>query len=289
MEMMKIRKGNDIRLKVQLKLNTPVLEARAVTPVGGAFQDMDENEYLNFSEVYHDGNNNYVRPQHVYTGASATDYASNEYANIQSIRAIFINTTLRENLERAFIKKNRFIGRFPIEPFVHEFEPTAYNIHSMGYARNRVFVHTPYQGFGLHPNWNECLPVHDTDYTRYFAPVSSTTDPRVKIVDFPAQAQLTEGVYQLVIVAKVFDPGYNNNLRTVTVNYNNVFEIVKDSKDATDSPVQIEINSDSNLSQLQDVYVISGHYSDNDVRLRRNDNSVINVDISPITSWYEGE
>lgn len=37
MEMMKIRKGNDIRLKVQLKLNTPVLETRAVTPVGGAF------------------------------------------------------------------------------------------------------------------------------------------------------------------------------------------------------------------------------------------------------------
>lgn len=87
----------------------------------------------------------------------------------------------------------------------------------------------------------------------------------------------------------MLDPGYKNNLRTITINYNNVFEIVKDSKDATDSPVQIEINNDSNLNQLQDVYVVSGQYSDNDVRLRRNDNSVINVDVSPITSWYEGD
>lgn len=93
----------------------------------------------------------------------------------------------------------------------------------------------------------------------------------------------------MVIIAQVLDPGYKNNLRTITINYNNVFEIVKDSKDATDSPVQIEINSDSNLNQLQDVYVVSGQYSDNDVRLRRNDNSVINVDVSPITSWYEGD
>lgn len=93
----------------------------------------------------------------------------------------------------------------------------------------------------------------------------------------------------MVIIAQVLDPGYKNNLRTITINYNNVFEIVKDSKDATDSPVQIEINNDSNLNQLQDVYVVSGQYSDNDVRLRRNDNSVINVDVSPITSWYEGD
>ena len=287
MEMMKIRKGNDIRLKVQLKINTPVLEQSVYTPAAGSFYDIDENEYLNFSEVYRNGNRNFVKPVQVYTGSSAEDFSSNEFANIQSMRAIFINTTLRENLERAFIKKNRFIGRFPIEPFVHEFEPSAYNIHSTGYIRNKVFVHTPYQGFGLHPDWNKCMPVHDEDYTRYFAPVTSTTDPRVKIIDFPAQAQLTEGVYQLVIIAQVFDPGYKNNLRTVTVNYNNVFEIVKDSEDATDNPVQIEINDEPDLNKPQDIYVVSGQLSGNDLRLHRSDNSVINIDVSP--NWYEGD
>lgn len=285
--MMKIRKGNDIRLKVQLKIDTPVLEQSVYTPVDGSFYDIDENEYLNFSEVYRNGNRNFVKPVQVYTGSSAEDFSSKEYANIQSMRAIFINTTLRENLERAFIKKNRFIGRFPIEPFVHEFEPSAYNIHSTGYIRNKVFVHTPYQGFGLHPDWNKCMPVHGEDYTRYFAPVTSTEDPRIKIIDFPAQAQLTEGVYQLVIIAQVFDPGYKNNLRTVTVNYNNVFEIVKDSKDATDNPVQIEINDEPDLNKSQDIYVVSGQLSGNDLRLHRSDNSVINIDVSP--NWYEGD
>lgn len=287
MEMMKIRKGNDIRLKVQLKINIPVLEQSVYTPADGSFYDIDENEYLNFSEVYRNGNRNFVKPVQVYTGSSAEDFSSNEFANIQSMRAIFINTTLRENLERAFIKKNRFIGRFPIEPFVHEFEPSAYNIHSTGYIRNKVFVHTPYQGFGLHPDWNKCMPVHDEDYTRYFAPVTSTTDPRIKIIDFPAHAQLTEGVYQLVIIAQVFDPGYKNNLRTVTVNYNNVFEIVKDSEDATDNPVQIEINDEPDLNKPQDIYVVSGQLSGNDLRLHRSDNSVINIDVSP--NWYEGD
>ena len=48
-----------------------------------------------------------------------------DYTNIQSMRAIFVNATLKEKLEKEYIKKNRFIGRFPIEPFVDESTPTS--------------------------------------------------------------------------------------------------------------------------------------------------------------------
>jgi hypothetical protein len=135
METTKIRKGNDIRLKIQLKL----------------------------------------------TGTE-------DFANIQSLRAIFINTTLKKKIESEFIKKNRFIGRFPIEPFVDEYEPNAYNINSTGYGKYRAFVFNEYNGFGLKPNWKKSMPIRDVDMVEYFAPVTSTQDAKIKIVDFPAEA-----------------------------------------------------------------------------------------------------
>lgn len=236
METTKIRKGNDIRLKIQLKLNE-----------------------------------------------------SEDFANIQSMRAIFVNTTLKEKFEKEFIKKNRFIGRFPIEPFVKEFEPCRYNINSTGYGIYRIFAHNEYCGFGLHPNWKKCMPIRDINVTRYFAPVISTTDPRVKMVDFPAEAQLYDGVYQLIVVAKIADAGYNAAERTVTVNYNNVFELVSDSEDATNSAVQLEINNESNVEPLQDVYVIAGGYNNGSIHLNRNDATIVDIDVSPITDWYEGD
>lgn len=110
------------------------------------------------------------------------------YASIQSLKAVFVNSTLEEKFKEEFIKKNRFIGRFPIEPFVKEFEPCKYNINSTGRGIYRAFVHNEYCGFGLHPNWKKCAPIRDIDITRYFAPVVSTVDPKVKIVDFPAEA-----------------------------------------------------------------------------------------------------
>lgn len=237
METAKIRKGNDIRLKIQLRLAN-----------------------------------------------------KDEYANIQSLRAIFVNTTLKEKLEKEFIKKNRFIGRFPIEPFVKEFEPCEYNIHSTGYGRYRAFVYNEYCGFGLYPDWKKCMPIRDIDVTTYYAPITNTEDPYIKIIDFPAQAQKYEGVYQLILIAKIADPGYKDFQRTVTINNNNIFELVGDSEEeGVDNPVQIEIVDQSSTEPLQDVYVIAGGYSDKTVHLRRNDNSVIDVDVSPITSWYEGD
>jgi len=39
----------------------------------------------------------------------------------------------------------------------------------------------------------------------------------------------------------------------------------------------------------EDIYVMGGVYNDKTVHLKRNDSTIINVDISPITDWYEGQ
>lgn len=84
------------------------------------------------------------------------------------------------------------------------------------------------------------------------------------------------------------DPGYNASERTVTVNYNNIFELVDDSEGATDSAVQLEINNQSEVTPSQDVYVIAGKYDNGSIRLNRNDMNIVDIDVSPLTDWYEG-
>jgi hypothetical protein len=41
--------------------------------------------------------------------------------NILSVKAVFVNKTLKEALRKEYKKKNRFMHRFPIEPFTNEF------------------------------------------------------------------------------------------------------------------------------------------------------------------------
>jgi hypothetical protein len=40
------------------------------------------------------------------------------------------------------------------------------------------------------------------------------------------------GKYKLVIIAKMYNPGYKNNIRTVTLDYNDVFKLVDNSANA---------------------------------------------------------
>ena len=233
---MKIRLGNDIRLKVQLP-NNPVTGQRY---------------------------------------------------NIISARAFFVNATLEEDIQKKYIKKNRFIGRFPIEPFVDEFEPTAYNINCSGNPKYRAFVCNQYNGFGVKPNWKECMPVKDVNITRYESQVDQTVNSNEIVVTFPASAQLYAGKYILIIVATIFDAGYSNNGRTITTDMQNVFELVNTSAEEQniDHPVFIEIDNTSD-EQSNDIYVVSGSYNDDNVILTRSDNSHVNIDLSPITGWYE--
>ncbi len=211
-------------------------------------------------------------------------------ANILVARAFFVNTTLKSKIEKEYVKKNRFIGRFPIEPFVNEFEPTPHNINSSGYPRYHTHVFNEYRGFGIKPDWEKVFPIQEKKITEYESAVTKTGSSSIVIVDFPAEAQLYEGEYELVVVAQIYQPGYKNNARTVTANYKGMFELVSDSQEAdVENPVQIEINNSDAAEEVNDVYVVGGSYNNDAITLRRNDSGVINVDVRPITDWYEGD
>lgn len=213
-----------------------------------------------------------------------------DYTNIQSMRAIFVNATLKDQLEKEYKKKNRFIGRFPIEPFVDEFTPCNCCINSMGYPRYNVKVFNQYNGFGVNPDWDKCFPVGEKPITEYQSEVSHTSNARMVNVLFPAEAQRFVGQYDLILTINIYQAGFKNNIRTITVDFKNAFELVETSSEADIvDPVQIELNNQSESDQSSDIYIVSGTYSDNDIKLRRNDNGVINVDISPVSGWYEGE
>ena len=240
---MKIRLGNDVRLKVSLVINT-------------------------------------------------SESGVKSYAHIINARVFFINKTLKEKLEKEYIKKNRFIGRFPIEPFVNEFQPTANNINNSGFPKYRAFVHNEYSGFGVNPNWKKCFPFADENITTYEAAVEYTGDQDREsiIATFPAIAQKYPGEYSMMVIGDIYDAGYSQHKRTVTVDYNGVFELVKNSEEQDyDNPIVIDINqSDSDLTP-EDIYVVSGQYKGTDISLKRNDSSVIDIDVSPITGWYVEE
>lgn len=253
---MKVRIGNDIRLKIELALNK-------ITSwkFGGEFPVIFDNPSTAGEKV--------------------------DIANVHTARAFFVNTTLKEKLKAEFKKKNRFIGRFPIEPFVNEFEPTAYNINSTGFPKYNVVVPNQYRGFGLNPNWKECLPLKERNITVYESEITHTRNAGTIVVDFPAEAQLFPGEYELLVVAQVYSPGYKGNVRTVTSNYKNIFELVEDVDDAdVENKVQIEINNEDDTDDVADIYVKSGSYTDDAVNLKRTDGSVVSVDISPVSGWY---
>lgn len=212
--------------------------------------------------------------------------------HIINARAFFVNNTLKEKIEKEYIKKNRFIGRFPIEPFVDEFQPTAHNINNIGFPKYRAFVHNEYKGFGVHPDWKRCFPFGDVNITIYESKIEyKGNNSEDIIVTFPAYAQKYPGEYSLIVIGEVYDEGYSCNKRTITVNRNNIFELVKDTDEQDlDKPVMIEINNVENQTEQKDIYVVAGKYDNDAIHLNRTDPGVVDIDISPISGWYvEGE
>jgi len=77
------------------------------------------------------------------------------------------------------MKKNRFIGRFPIEPFVDEFEPTSFNINCSGVPHTRIFAVNEYSGFGWKPDWKRSMPIRQLPEVEYQSKVVRTVDPSI--------------------------------------------------------------------------------------------------------------
>lgn len=214
---------------------------------------------------------------------------NDEYANINSIQAFIINASKEAEYEALIKDKTRFISRFPVEPYVDAYSSTAYDIKSSGYptwmAYPRNHVYATYSGFGVMPGWDNIYrPMPEHNLTQYKAEVKYTEDRSVVKVFFPATAQLYTGTYNLVIVAKVYDPGYSkDNLRTVTMDYENVFTLVNNSVDGIDDAVTLNVAATSRSTAVQEVKVQGdvvvgvggiGHVSATVIPVSVGDNSV---------------
>lgn len=213
-----------------------------------------------------------------------------EAANILGAEAFFTNTTMKKAIEDEYGRINKFIGRFPIEPFKKEYEPTHYNINSCGpNTRYYAAAANMYKGFGLHPEWERPNIDRMIAQCTYKCEVEFTQDPKVVIVTFPAEAQVFEGKYELTVAARVYDDRYKNNTRTVNATFSNLFELVDSQLEAVDNPVQIELMNLDDSDSVKDVYVVAGKYDNNSIKVSRNDSGVVDIDVSPITQWYEGD
>ena len=212
--------------------------------------------------------------------------------NIKSIEAFVINATKEHEQTEDLKNKTRFISRFPVEPYVDAFCSTAYDIKSSGYPTWRAYpqnyIYGSYAGFGYKPYWPDHFkpaPMHNL--TEFKAPIKATKQRDTVEVFFPAEAQLYTGTYNLVIVAKIYEPGYSNNdLRTVTMDYENIFTLVNKTEDGVDSDVTLSVASSHGSETATSVVVSGSTYcmvGGNDQLVAR----VYPVDIvDPSVKWY---
>lgn len=304
-EITKIRIGNDIRLSVDLRqfidFNSKLKERKVYTPGDKNFEDLDGNIYVNKKdEVYY--------PNPSCDCLDVTPMRPNPSPiNIRSVKAILVNVTRQKHMRDILRKKTRFISRFPIEPCVGAFNATPYDVCNSGYPTWRAYPHRhipmPYHGYGWRPWWNGIYkPIPEHNDTEFVAPVYATEDQHVVEVSFPAKAQLYTGVYKLIIVAKVYAPGFNHeNLKTITVDNPDVFELVSTSAEEANNNEQIVMKVNNAIDILPgggyyynedpelDRYTVSGEYNNGNIALTRSDGEVVGVDIRSVTDWYEGE
>lgn len=300
--MAKIRIGNDIRLAVDLRqyLGEHYLYEREVYDQQKVeFENIDSNPFVNKKyEVY--SPNQYDES----SDESITIVPEGTPISIRSVKAILINTSKEEERKEFMKKKTRFIARYPIEPCIGPFHATPYDVMNSGYPTWRAYPHAycaaPYHGYGWHPEWGGIYkPLPHKHEFEYFAPVMATAKQHQIEVSFPARAQRFTGVYKLVIVAEVFAPGFNrSNLKTITVDMPDVFELVKTTEEGINTGIGINVDTVKDVLPsgdaepditYNDIYVDEGSYGDNIIKLDRTDGTQVGVDVSEFTAWYEGD
>lgn len=189
--------------------------------------------------------------------------------NVKHVECYLINTTEESTY---------FASRFPQEPVSDQYEASEYHVNTCGHP---VYFTYPdqhivpvYQGFGLHPNWSRIYPMHHrADSDAFRAPVFAGEGMGEVVVLFPAEAQKRCGTYKLVIKAKIYQPGYSmiGNLRTITMDYDDVFTLVEDSSQAdSDATIVIENEHEIHVEEVK-------AYGDDDVIIGQSKDITIDV------------
>ena len=125
-----------------------------------------------------------------------------------------------------------------IDPKLNGIEPDENNIHMLGEVPYHCYPKTYFvntkQGFGIYPRWDKkYIPaIEEYGLTSYKAEVSFTDQRGVIEVTFPAEAQFFTGEYDIVVVAQIYQPGYSNNTKTITVDFSKWFTLVATDEEA---------------------------------------------------------
>lgn len=205
--------------------------------------------------------------------------------NIKAIKCIIVNTT----------------------PMLSDNCGTAYEIHRCGLPTYHIHPMHQYWGYGMHPfgpkNWHHGLYPHYDYFCRnpygrtylkpihtenkpyeFIAPVKALPERNKVRVFFPATAQMLCGLYSLTFVIDLFEPGYHcNNLRTITVDYNNIFELVPNMEGAA-GDITIDIDKQLGINVYDNLMfgnVISSNTGDESPLIQ-------NIEIVPLTDISDG-
>lgn len=152
------------------------------------------------------------------------------------------------------------------------------------------FYHNHYHcrfGRDFCPHMDYFVPVGHVhrDPHHYICPVKALYTKNRFQAYFPAEDQLRLGTYKMVVVAQVYEPGYKlNDLRTITIDHENLFELVDSSDGATgDVILTVGTNKYPVADNTIAAITLNGPES-----LTTGESGVITATTSPTNTMYAG-
>lgn len=174
--------------------------------------------------------------------------------NIKSVQCYLINTT--QSSYPACQSTSYDINTCGLPKY--HIMPCEKRVDNYFWRCDNYWIKAPYDGFGVNPEWDSVYiknhhPLFFTN--KYLAESHSTPESNRIEVIFPALDQRTIGVYDLLIIAQIYEPGYNdNNTKTISVDYGNVFELVSHSNEADvndNTTITVGYSSDSDATDIK--------------------------------------
>lgn len=222
---------------------------------------------------------------------------------VRQVTAYLVNTTKEQEYKDKLNERKHFVGRFPREPFSHDYDTTPWCVCGCGMPTWNVQpVNGVYAGFGTEPYGKLGKELRDiASVVQYKAACQATAQQNIINVYFPAKDQLATGEYKLVLVASVYAPGYNvENLKTIQVDVPEVFELVETTEEGIDTGVTISTDverpvegtaggDDPGDITFDDVYVNGGVLTNGSIILNRTDEVPVEIDLDGVVGWYEGD